>query len=600
MAGVSWAAAAASFDAAPVVGAPGDDEGFPALNRDAVYEGCPVTPLGVNGATCYYLDVADQLREVSRHDKEAITSLFGGREDSVRRAWPRFGKPKPDGSATINGFDGDAARAALIKACFERGVWNAANRVRGVGAWPGAGADEPPVMHCGDRVLIQGVAHAPGLIGEHIYPSDQRQPRPHPDPVRAVDGPGWTLLRTLETWRLAGGAADARLILGWLGCAMVGGALDWRPMLWLTGGAGSGKSLLDKLMVSVLGGEASVVASSDPSEAGIRQQLRMSSRPVLLDEIESEAQAARARAVIKLARQAASGGVILRGGADHQGQEFKARSCFKFSSILIPSLGDQDISRLAVVEMEPFERGSTPPAIDLRTWSLVGRQLRRLILDAWPRWHATLEAYRGALAHVGHSARGCDQFGALLGMADMMLHPGAPDHDTVDEAVRTVTAERIAQRMDTAQDHDRCLRYLAAQLADRHYGGGKVTLGELVAAAADMTDGEPVSPREANRELARVGLRVIGRGAEATVAVANAHDGLRRVFEGSRWSTEHGQTGVWAQSIRRAPGAVASASSMGFARAVSRAWVVPLGALVSVDSEAGDAETVLSRDLAAF
>lgn len=578
--------AARGFDTAPVAAAPGDegDGAAPPLNGDAVFEGCPVTPLGVEGELCWYLDVADQLRGVETHTQDKIVSLFGGREDALRRAWPRFGKPDAEGKSEILGWKADQARASLVHACFDRGRWNASARVRGAGAWP-AEDGGAPVLHLGDAVLAGGRLHRPGLIDGHVYPAEMRQPRPHPHPVAAVNGPGMQLLALLETWRFSNGSTDARLVLGWLGAAMFGGALDWRPMLWLTGGAGSGKSVLDRLLITVLGGETAVVASSDPTEAGIRQQLMLSTRPVMLDEIESEAEGGRAKAVIKLARQAASGGVVLRGGADHKGQEFKARSCFKFSSILIPTLGDQDVSRLAVVDLQPFQKGDIAPKIDARTWGLVGRQLRRRILDNWGRWHETLETYRQALALVGHSARGCDQFGVLLAMADLMLLDGDVDHDTVDEAVRTVTAERIAQRMDSAPDWERCLKYLAAQLSDKVINGGKVTVGELVAAAADITDGDPVSPAEANRNLARLGIKVQGRGKRATVAVANVHDGLRRLYEGSRWATERAQTGVWTQSIRRTPEAAPSTSSMGFARATSRAWIVPIGRMVSTEVE---------------
>lgn len=554
----------------------GEDEGL--------YDGCPVTALGVEGGAYYYLDALRQLRSVTRHDQEAITSLWAGDDAALRAHWPRFGKPKADGTALVTGFDAVAVRADLMRACSQRGVWSAANRVRGVGAWVSEDGDPRPVLHCGDAVLHGDLWRAPGFRGEHVYPADTRQPRPHPDPVEPIEGPGWELLRTVETWRLAGGATDARLVIGWIGCAMFAGALDWRPMLWITAPANSGKSTLNRLLIAVLGGDAAVVQSTDPSEAGIRQHLKLSARPVLLDEIESEADNKRVRDIIKLARQAASGGVVLRGGADHQGQEFKARSAFMFSSILIPSLLDQDISRLAVIDLQPFDGRAVAPRIDARHWRDVGSRLRRLIRDAWPRWTDTLDAYRSALAAAGHSSRGCDQFGTLLAMSDVMLHPGLPDTDTIDESVSDVTAERVAQRFGTAADWERCLGYLVGQQLQRRWKDRQMTVGEMIAAAADLTWGEPCSAAEANAELARVGLRVIGAKERASLAVANAHDGLRRLFEDTRWRTERGQTGVWAQSLRRAPGASPSDNTLSFARVTSRAWLLPVRLAISTES----------------
>lgn len=600
-------AAASAFDDAPVAAEPDEDGGGPSgpINGDGVFDGCPVTPLGYDGDLCFYLDVGDQLRAVETHTQDRIVGLFGGREHELRRVWPRFGKGGADGEKPKPvGWDHAKARAALVAACFERGKWNAMARVRGVGAWPADDADAPPVLHCGDAVFTGADAARPGLIGERVYPAGVRQPRPWSKPVPAAQGPGEQVLAVLRTWALANGDDDARLILGWICAAMFGGALDWRPMIWLTGGAGSGKSYLDKLLAQILGGESAIVQSSDASEPAIRQALGMSSLPVLLDEIESEAEGARAKAVIKLARQAASNGVVMRGGADNKSvTEFRAQSCFKFSSILIPSLGDQDASRLAVIDLMPLARDAAPPRLDARSWGLTGRRLRRRILDDWWRWRPTLEAYRAALAESGHSARGCDQFGTLLAMADLALHQGgqerggAPDADSVEIAIAGVTAARVASRIETADSWERCLRYLGAQVIGRHIGGAQVTLAEMVAAAADLTGGDPLGPKEANREIGRCGLRVIGRGERATVAVANTHDGLRKLFDGSRWATERGQTGVWSQDVRRTPLAVASSSSNSFAGVMARSWIVPIAAFTDTGAAEAEAGAAAGRDV---
>lgn len=588
MAGAIRAAAARSFDDAPVAGDPGDEGGGDGpLSGEAVFPGCPVTPLGYDGDVCFYLDVADQLRAVDNHSREKIASLFGGKTKILHEPFPQWSKGE---TPKIVGWKQDMVRDALMRGCLARGKWSAASRVRGVGAWPHETEGAAPILHCGDVVLIDGKQRAPGMIGERVYPAGIRQPRPWHEPVRAAAGPGEEAMAALRTWSWGRGESDAHLVLGWMCAAMFAGALDWRPMIWITGGAGSGKSWLDKLMTGLLGGETAVVQSSDASEPAIRQALQMSSLPVMLDEVESEADGARSRAVVKLARQAASGGVVMRGGADNKTvTEFKAQSCFKFSSILIPSLGDQDVSRLAVVELRPLPSTATPPRIDRRSWALVGRRLRRRILDEWPRWPLTLERYRAALARAGHSARGCDQFGTLLAMADMALLEGEPDTDSVEAAIAEVTAERIAQRSDQHADWERCLRYLGAQMAMRHIGGAQVTIAELVAAAADMTEGDPLGPKEANRELGRYGLKVVGRRDKATVLVANTHDGLRRLFHGSRWATEHGQTGVWSQDVRRTPGAVASSSANSFGSVPSRSWVLPIAAIIAAEAMEGAA-----------
>jgi hypothetical protein len=153
------------------------------------------------------------------------------------------------------------------------------------------------------------------------------------------------LVAVLATWNWSRSDTDAHLLFGWIVAAMFGVALDWRPLAWVTGDAGSGKSTLDRLLSIVMGGEQGLVTTTDATEAGLRSVVRQSTLPIAFDEAEADNR--RMAGVIKFARQAASGGMVLRGSADHKGAEFRVRSCFLFSSILIPPLGDQDIlSRL--------------------------------------------------------------------------------------------------------------------------------------------------------------------------------------------------------------------------------------------------------------
>jgi len=63
------------------------------------------------------------------------------------------------------------------------------------------------------------------------------------------------------------------------------GALGWRPHIWLSGEAGSGKTTVVNLIIKRLVAIAESVEGSSTA-AGIRQKLEGDSRPVLLDEAE--------------------------------------------------------------------------------------------------------------------------------------------------------------------------------------------------------------------------------------------------------------------------------------------------------------------------
>ena len=72
---------------------------------------------------------------------------------------------------------------------------------------------------------------------------------------------------------------------------------------------------------------------------------------IAVDELESEADVRKQKAVLKLARLASSGAAMLRGGDRHKGVEFNARSAFLFSSINAPPLEPQDLSRMALLRL---------------------------------------------------------------------------------------------------------------------------------------------------------------------------------------------------------------------------------------------------------
>ena len=78
---------------------------------------------------------------------------------------------------------------------------------------------------------------------------------------------------------------EARSFLGWIVTSLVGGALSFRPMLWLLGPKNVGKTyLLDHVLSPIMGNTLRRLA--DPSEAGIAQFVGSSSLPVYIDEFE--------------------------------------------------------------------------------------------------------------------------------------------------------------------------------------------------------------------------------------------------------------------------------------------------------------------------
>lgn len=562
-----------------VPGSAGASEGGPpeAPERDAgLPEGCPVEPLGVTGTIRHYLDERKQLISMPArdHSRLGVLGLFGRRHELLYEFWPRHNK-----EGNVTGWRPEKAAEELMAAAARQGVWDPFERVRGAGAWEGE--DASLILHAGDALIVNGRTQPPGRIGRHVYPASAPGPRPAREPqIAGEKGPAHALLEILRTWNWRRGETDAQLLLGWIGAAMLGGALDWRPLAWITGDRFTGKSTLQKLMLRVF--DESILAVSDASAAGIWQKIGYASLPVALDEVEAEEDNRRANNVIKLARQAASGGVVLRGGADHSGAEFKARSCFLFSSILVPPLLGQDRSRMAILELQELAKDAKLPALEPERLVTIGRALRRRLVDGWPRLADTIEAYRQALIAAGHSARGADQFGTLLACADVMLHDHPPSSEELAEWGERLKASDLAERDDDAADHQRCLNHLLTWVADVYRSGAQKTLGTWIELATDWTTttlDEAPSLSEARNVLGTYGLKVFEEKGRHWLAVANDHQGLARVYAGTHWAGRSGASGVWVQALRRVKDARAH-SGLRFAGLNVRCTLLPLEAVV--------------------
>ena len=540
---------------------PGGRSGKEPAPADPLPPDCPVTPLGQFGDRFYLLDSARQLRcvEDKQFGRNKIVSLFSRAVPWLYANYSRKKKISDNaGNETWvpNGIKADAIADALMAACAAAAVDDIAQLLREPGGW--VADDGALVLHCGDVLFVSAagggmIEQDPGRFGSHIYPQFPPRPRPAAEPAD-TEGPE-ALLAMLETWQWHR-PVDAVLCLGWICAAILGAALDWRPMAWITGDSGTGKSTLQKIIRLVLGGERGLIQSGDASAAGLWQALGLSSIPIALDEVEASTDNRRVDAVVKLAREAASGAVILRGGAEHQGRAFTAKSCFLFSSILIPPLAPQDRRRMAILELEPLVRGDPVPTFDPARLGRIGASLRRRLADNWDRFGSVLATYRAVLIEKGHDARGADQFGTLLACADVVLFD-----DGADDASKwtgPLAAAGLAELMGASPDWQQFLSYVLSKPLDAHRGGPRRPVAHYVQRAAwgdEIGVGNAEVQREANTVLGAFGLKVLhdAGGRPVWLAITNSGQGLAEVVRDTQWAAKPGASTVWAASLARAP-----------------------------------------------
>ncbi len=117
-----------------------------------------------------------------------------------------------------------------------RGIYDP-SRIRGRGAWRDKGRH---VFHLGDQVVVDGeVMGVTHIQSRYVYQMARRMPEPEAQMLTSAEGAHLLQVASMVRWSKA---ASAPLLAGWTFLAPICGALRWRPHVWITGGAGSGKA----------------------------------------------------------------------------------------------------------------------------------------------------------------------------------------------------------------------------------------------------------------------------------------------------------------------------------------------------------------------
>jgi hypothetical protein len=582
---------------------------------------CPYVPLGYDETSYYVISRNQIVRQLRERDlsRNMMVSLAG--EPWLEARYPRTRKSKK-GDKEVYGVAAEKAAAELMAACSVMGYWSPDDHIRGLGAW--IGADGDLVLHRGDHLWVRGRVAPLGRHSEFVYVP--RRPLPGlpngPRMAPLIDAAAAELATRLDTFRWSRGTYDADLALGWICCAIIGAAIDFRPHLWITGEFGTGKTTL-QTMLTALFSAAGIVSVTDASAAGLWQQMAFDSIPVGVDEIESSAELERQAAIIKLIRQASSGALILRGGANHAGAAFTVKSCFLCSSIIIPPMPSQDASRIIALELMKDPPGVRRAPFSIDKVTALGAGLTRRLADHYPRlMRDVLPAVRQQMQEDGFPARLADVHSALWATRDVAMHDEFSPARLAEWLARqpTVILKEIALR-DLTPEWRRCLDYLLSTRIDRLRAESD-TYGDLIGrgsakllkprrvlvqhALFDET-GEEIETDDGDREgtaarnrLMRQGLQIrrvidpVSGDASVVLVVANSHRALAEIFGQSIWRTlpEAATGGGWSQVLRRAPGAQATRTAWRFRAGVqSRAVILPIETVLG-GGDASDGQAV--------
>ncbi|KPG01801.1 hypothetical protein IP86_03050 [Rhodopseudomonas sp. AAP120] len=556
----------------------------------------PVMPIGFEGAYKYVIDSMGQFRVMKAADfnQVGIQDLYSDTPNYPKWMCPRWSKPVVDKKgvvtkpAEIVSFEADDIKEILFQACARMGFFSPNDKMRGRGAWTlRSGA---LVYHAGNAIwqCRRGKFSTlpTGMIEQHLYPRLSALPEPWTQPIGLEDNPAGKLLATFRKWHWTRPEVDPVLLLGWIGVAFLGGALDWRSACLLLGDRATGKSTLQAALRDIFG--EALFRSADTTAAGIYQAMAHDARPVALDELEPDADSRKLDNVVHLMRTSSSGDIGRRGGPTKgEASEFQMRSAFLFSAINNPLRSAQDMSRVAVLRLLPLDLNQERPApVNADT---AGPMILALMMQGWGEagegFRAEKQRFSRALAEGGHTNRGQDTYGTLLACAALMLGPElaaeldvplGPEEER--EWASLLAADALPEIEDAKPNYRQCVDQILTASVKAWRNASFNTLGQVIwGLRTTDDDGAAIEP-EIDRATAKRHVNVAGFGLLNThelvagvmraqgiglnealmryglpaagwvLAVPNKSTKVAEHLEGSDW-----QHGAWKDALRQCP-----------------------------------------------
>lgn len=478
----------------------------------------------------------------------------------------------------------------LIAQCMGKGFYSP-ERLRGRGVWLDDGR---VVAHLGDRVVVDGVVTEPASIDSHyVYPQRAKfmggvgRAMPLGDKI----GRQFRAACRLVRWEKD---VYGDLLAGWIAVAPICGALPWRPHIWVTAPAGTGKTFVLENIIAWAISPMFVFAKGATTAAGLRGKLRSDALPVIYDEAEANGMAAeqRMQGILQFARNASQEGDAheYKGTQTHDAVEFEVRSAMCASSIRVPLDQGADIRRFSVLTMKKgpsdteSERGENeahfkklrsalaalPPDFSQQ---LISRQIRNL-----QAIRATVEIFGEQVARMAGDRPMGQQLGTLIAGCYSLVRQDVPTAGEARDYLRRFDWEEFNQAKDAREDMD-VFRYLSSRLIKFSNAQGKMverSLGEVCAVAASLAADDSYVPAAAEKILNRFGMRFHPMAGDVTgFALALKHDQLDELMGRSQYSKG------WRRIIARHPQATTGDRDLTFGALKSPYVWVPAEVMVA-------------------
>jgi putative DNA primase/helicase len=455
------------------------------------------------------------------------------------------------------GVNWTAAASSLFEKQSQAGIYSP-DRIRGRGAW---WDQKQSVLHLGDRLVVDGINRSvsDGIPSSRYLYQRLGSLRGPANAKPLTDAESYVLAELAERfhWEVP---ASGLLIAGWVALAPICGALDWRPHIWLTAGAGSGKSAVLDRYISPLLGDLSLLVAGNTSEAGLRQTLRADALPVVFDEAESNERLdqQRMQSVLSLARVASteSRAQTIKGTAEGDAQRYTIRSMFLMSSIATALKQGADKSRFAQLTLR--NPNEMPKAERIKHWEdlerdldkyiteHIGQRLQARTISLIPVIRQSIKIFSRAASEAFDSQRLGDQYGTLLAGAWSLQSKEVVTRDQAWALIEQNNWEPYSQATEIP-DEQRCLQHiLQHQLRVEADKTVTRSINELVDAAALRIVDSDITSAIAQAVLGRNGIK----SDDGCVVISNTSKHIAAILSDTAWSN------CWPTVLSRLPGAI--------------------------------------------
>jgi putative DNA primase/helicase len=460
-----------------------------------------------------------------------------------RAEWGNFYR-KDDG-----GIAWDAAMNDLIRRAEQKPVFDPA-RVRGTGAWIDNGIF---VVNDGEYLWYNGEQHElHDSPGHFVYERGKSSPYNVTAPMSTEESTKLIDILCKIKWKKK---IDPSVMAGWILLAPFGGALRWRPHVWLTGAKGGGKSwILENIVYPMVGYEFGITGSGSSTTAGVRSGLSNSSLAAVLDEMETdnpkhmESIDQILRAFREGSSGAGGGAATLHGTQDGEGRRWIVSSMAMCASIGAAMRHGADKSRFTVCELyvDPLEKK------DIREQRFQDLQESvQIINNIWS--HAfvartfklfdqikiAIEVMTAQATDILGARRDGDQLGTLMAGAWMVINDKAP---TAAEARMFLEYNNVsATDADSLEksDEELCLDEILSMKIDVS-GHVKTTIGSVISYwyETELCYKTPdnFSPGEwpnIRLEIEQYGIKLINKTKK--IQIATGHPAIRKGLEKTAW-----------------------------------------------------------------